>query len=298
MISSSLISFILSLIAYYLPNWKSVQLRSTSVPISISEDNPIDPLIRSEVDKYYDILYRRGEIHSYGLLTRCIAGGECGRNLLPSFHEINYGLCHNVKFHHQCIFSKSLFSLKKCTCQRPSYINITRILLNIILTIQILFIFVNLLRLYCHHCQTSSLSDIRFRIIAIVSTLFSTVFLILIIIQQNNNRRTEPLEFFHAMHHYYSRTQIYKFSNDLELIIKQIKQDLDINLGVSYICIMFTLVLTFICFLISSTVEINPRSKVDDDEKISEHNAVLMQAPAVERFIPFEHIQFTRQTRV
>jgi hypothetical protein len=56
----SLISFILSLIAYYLPNWKTIQLRSTFVPITLSDNHPMDPLIRGEVDKYIEILYRRG----------------------------------------------------------------------------------------------------------------------------------------------------------------------------------------------------------------------------------------------
>jgi hypothetical protein len=56
----SLISFILSLIAYYLPNWKYIQLPSTFIPLLLSENNPMDPLIRGEVDKYIDILYHRG----------------------------------------------------------------------------------------------------------------------------------------------------------------------------------------------------------------------------------------------
>lgn len=56
----SSISFILSLIAYYLPKWKYVQLRPTSLRTTNSEENQIDPLIRSEVDKYYDLLYHRG----------------------------------------------------------------------------------------------------------------------------------------------------------------------------------------------------------------------------------------------
>lgn len=57
----SLISFILSLIAYHLPNWKYVQLRPTFTPSILTDNNPMDPLIRGEVDKYIDILYRRGK---------------------------------------------------------------------------------------------------------------------------------------------------------------------------------------------------------------------------------------------
>lgn len=58
----SLISFILSLIAFYLPNWKSVQLRPSSLSIISSKDTPMDPLIRSEIEKYTNILYRPGRI--------------------------------------------------------------------------------------------------------------------------------------------------------------------------------------------------------------------------------------------
>ncbi|CAF2513432.1 unnamed protein product [Rotaria sp. Silwood2] len=292
-----MISFILSLIAYSLPNWKHVQLRSTSIPTIISENNQIDPLIRSEVDKYYDVLYRRGGTHSYGLLSRCIAESKCGRNLLPSYHETNYGLCHNIKHHNQCIFSNSL-SVKKCTCQKPSYISITHTLLILILILQVLFISVNLLRLYCHHCQTSSLNDVPFRLIGIILTLISLLFLIIIIIQQNSNRFIEPLEFFQSMHRHYLRTQIYKFSSDLHLIIKQLEHDLDIRFGISYICIIFVLIITFICFITSSTVEIKTVSKFDEDEKINEQNPILIEAPPIERFAPFEQTRFTRQTKV
>lgn len=162
----------------------------------------------------------------------------------------------------------------------------------------ILFIFINLLRLYCHRCQMSSLSDIRFRLIAILSTLFSLLFLVLIIIQQNINLRQEPLEFFQAMYNHYLRTQIYKFSNDLDSIMKQMEQELDINFGASYICIVFVLIFTFICFLISLVVEIKSISKYNEDGKIDEDNSLVIQAPQIQRFIPFEQIQFTRQTRV
>ena len=65
----SLISFILSLTAFYLPYWKSVQLRSTSLlPGVTSDENQMDPLIRGEVEKYTEILYRRGKILSFKIL--------------------------------------------------------------------------------------------------------------------------------------------------------------------------------------------------------------------------------------
>jgi hypothetical protein len=58
----SLISLILSLIAFHLPNWKYIQLRSTFTPSILLDNHPMDPLIRGEVEKYIDILYRRGNI--------------------------------------------------------------------------------------------------------------------------------------------------------------------------------------------------------------------------------------------
>lgn len=56
----SLTSFILSLIAFHLPNWKYIQLRSTFTPPTLLDNNPMDPLIRSEVEKYINKLYHRG----------------------------------------------------------------------------------------------------------------------------------------------------------------------------------------------------------------------------------------------
>jgi riboflavin transporter FmnP len=53
----SSMSFILSLIAFYLPNWKYIQRRSSI----ISSD--MDPLIRGEAEKYNDLLYRRGSFY-------------------------------------------------------------------------------------------------------------------------------------------------------------------------------------------------------------------------------------------
>ncbi len=244
----------------------------------------------------YSIL---GDTHSFGLSTHCITGGDCGQNLLPSFHETNYKLCHSIKFHHQCIFSNSLSLSKKCSCQKPSYINTIHTLLILIIILEILFLIVNILRLsrrfrYC-------LNDIHLRLIAIVLSLFSFIFLITIIIQQNNNRLNEPLEFFQSMHRHYSGEQINSFSTNLELILKQIEQNLDIHLGASYICIIFILILTLITFLTSSTVEIKTLSTFDEDEKKNfEQNHQLIHSPLLrdERFIPSEQIRFLRQTKV
>ena len=63
----SLTCFILSLIALHLPRWKTIQLRSTYQPLITVDQHSMDPLIRSEVEKYVDVLYRRGNsfvVHS------------------------------------------------------------------------------------------------------------------------------------------------------------------------------------------------------------------------------------------
>jgi hypothetical protein len=174
----------------------------------------------------------------------------------------------------------------------------THTLLIIIIILEILFFIVNILRLSHRRCYC--LNDIQLRLTAIISSLFSFVFLIIIIIQQNNNRLNEPLEFFQSMHRHYSRIQIYTFSNNLELILKRIEQDLDIRLGASFICIIIILILTLFSFLTSSTVEIKLLStSFDEDEKRnSEQNHQLIYPPRTERFIPSEQIRFTRQTKV
>jgi len=100
------------------------------------------------------------------------------------------------------------------------------------------------------------------------------------------------------MRQHYSRKQIYSFSQDLELILKRIEQNLDINLGASYICIILILILTIISFFTSSTVEIKIPSTSDENEKKNEHHHILLSPPPVERFIPYEQIHFTRQTKV
>lgn len=56
----SSISFTLSLIAFFLPNWKYIQFRTTSLSASSSEDHLMDPLIRNARNQYTDLLYRLG----------------------------------------------------------------------------------------------------------------------------------------------------------------------------------------------------------------------------------------------
>jgi len=271
----------------------------------------MDPLIRGEVDKYIDILYHRGEIHSFGLLTHCIVGNECGQNYLPSFHETNYGLCHNINFHRQCIFPNIVLPTNdiKCTCQQPSYVKIIHKLLIFLIILQILFVIVNILRLCRRYCKNNCLNDIQLRLLSLISSLLSLVFLIIIIVQYNENRLNEPLEFFESMRRHYSRIQIYTFSKDLESIIQQVENALDIRLGASFICILIILILTSISFLTSITVEIKlpstPSSLTpnDDDEKKHYHyqnhnNHMVIESTTLERFVPSEQIRFTRQTKV
>ena len=100
------------------------------------------------------------------------------------------------------------------------------------------------------------------------------------------------------MRKYYSRVQIYAFSNDLQLVIKQIENDLNINVGASYICMIFVLIFTIISFLTSSTVEIKILPISDEDESKNEQNHILLSPPPIERFVPSEQIRYTRQTKV
>jgi hypothetical protein len=240
-------------------------------------------------------------------------GNECGRNYLPSFHETNYGLCHNINSHRQCIFSNTLLTNNdlKCTCQQPSYAKIIHKLLIFLIILQILFIIVNILRLCRHYCIKHCLNDIQLRLISLISSLFSLVFLIIIILQYNGNRLNEPLEFFESMRRHYSRIQIYPFSKDLESIIKQIQGALDIRVGASFICILIILILTLISFLTSITVEIKISSissssltyNDDNDEKKiyryqNHNNHISIEPTKLERFVPSEQIRFTRQTKV
>lgn len=59
----SLISFISFTLAFYFPNWKHIKLPD-DFKIIINQNNRhyIDPLLRGEIEKYIEFLYRRGEI--------------------------------------------------------------------------------------------------------------------------------------------------------------------------------------------------------------------------------------------
>ena len=87
----SLASFVLSVIALNLPSWKSIQLRSSFVPVVAVDHNPMDPLIRGEVNKYIDSLYRRGkrteDIRRYHLLPFIPRRNPCVRSANPLYQR-------------------------------------------------------------------------------------------------------------------------------------------------------------------------------------------------------------------
>lgn len=326
----SLITFILSLIALHLPKWKSIQLRTTFRPIIIFDHQPMDPLIRGEVEKYIGVLYRRGnpfslrktsavcfscllwsgEKHSFGLSTHCLVGGRCGRNLLPTFDEINYSLCHHIDAYQQCLSSELLTNSHegKCRCEQPDYLKIIHKFLISLILLQIVFFCVNALRLCRRHCSKHCLNDIQLRLISLISSLVSLLFLIIIIIQHTSHRRHEPLQFFEAMRQHYSRIQIYTFSKDLESILQQIEHALDVRMGGSFLCVLLNLVLTFTTFLTSITVEMKSSSASpsltlnDEEEKRHYHSSsrphTSIDSVPSDRFVPSEQIRYARQTKV
>ena len=283
------------------------------------DNNPIDPLVRGEVDKFLELLYRRGETHSFGLAIHCITDGRCGRNALPSFHENDYSLCHNINSHRQCIFSDILSPIHdlKCTCQSPSYIRIINRLLLVLILLEFLFFLWNILRLTRHYCLKYCLNDVQLRLLSLLSALFILIFLLIIIAQSNNNRLHEPLEFLESMRRHYSRIQIYAFSKDLEVIIEQIVNSLEIRHGASFICMIIVFIFTLIAFVASISVEIKidstttatpssppsllpVRNEKDDGKKFFRYENPLPRPTITtnERFIPSEHIQYGRQTKV
>ena len=251
-----------------------------------------------------------GEIHSFGLLTHCINGNTCGRNSLPSFDEKNYGLCHNINSHRQCMSFNQLLSPndQKCTCQQPSYVKIIHKSLIFLIFFQILFLLINTVRLTRQYCVKHCLNDIQLRLISLISSLFALLFLIIIIIQFNGHRLNEPLEFLESMRRHYSRVQIYTFSKDLEAIIQQIENALEVRSGTSFISLVIVLILTLISLFTSVTVEIKlpPPLPPNDDEHRKDspyqnhnhHHRPIIRPLTTERFIPSEHNRYTRQTKV
>ena len=325
----SLISFVLSLIGFYLCHWKHVQVRSTFIPPLASDIQQLDPLIRSEAEKYIDTLYRPGrqrvfrlttrcalpvgERHSMGLSTHCLNDSVCGRNLLPVFHKSNYALCHNINYYRQCISSSEAPSNDKCACERPEYMSTAYTLLLATIMCHVAFLLVNTLRLARFYYHLSLIDDIPLRLAAIVATVFSSLFVVVILIQQHTYRDHEPLQFFEIMRAHYSRMQIYKFSNDLEFVVRQLQARLDVRFGASYTCLVLMLVLTVIAFGASSTVEIklSPTVGQDDENDGEEEEEIAsvderkqtprrspIDAHMDDYFVPSEPVRFKRQTKV
>jgi hypothetical protein len=161
--------------------------------------------------------------------------------------------------------------------------------------IEALFLLANVLRLYGH---LPCLNDIQLRLVAIISTLLSSIFLLVIIIQHSSNRLHEPLIYFETMREHYSHRQIYPFTHDVDLIIERITSSLDVQSGASYICIVLIFIFTIVSFFTSSTVEIKAAVTFDDEEKKIEQDPVLIPSTMTDRFVPYEHIRFSRQTKV
>lgn len=316
----NVISFILSLIAFYIPYWKFIQLRSTfSLSMLTIDENEVDPLIRGELEKYTELLYRRGkrfiirlfvlsshhlilisgDQHRFGLIPHCILNNDCGTNRLLTYSDENYEYCHNVKSHHECIFSDSISSTsfsEKCLCQKPFYMKLSSILLIFIIVLQGLFLFSNFLRL-CRR-QFYFYKDLPLRILNIVIHFFICLFLLIILIEQNRNRLREPLEFFQSMHRHYSRIQIYSFANNLELILKQLEQDFHVHFGPSYICLIIILIATSIAFITSTLVEIKLPSEFEQETKTTFPTNRNYPLPRIKRFPPDDDSQYPRQTKV
>ena len=326
----SCVSFLLSLFALNYSKWKTVELKSNFHSPIVGDHHPLDPLIRGEVEKYVEILYRRGtvsieslyfwtkwnvdlilgESHSFGLTTHCLQAGPCGMNLLPTFDELHYSLCHSIHAYHQCIYSShSMVNHDgKCRCEIPSYANIIHTLLLISIFLESILSLVNLLRLCRQRFNRLCCNDIQLRLISMVSGLFSFLFLLAILIQHQSHRFDEPLEFFESMRHHYSRIQIYSFSKDLDIVLRQIEETLQVKLGASYFYVLFSFLFIIFAMLTSITIEIKTPSSSssltfqDDFEENNVHPQTLPETSfnsmTSERFVPSEQIRYTRQTKV
>lgn len=187
---------------------------------------------------------------------------------------------------------------EKCTCRQPSYISTIRVLLTISMLADGVFLLANILRLYRR--RSSCFNDIQMRLTAIISALLSSIFLLTVIIQHNNNRLYEPLVYFETMREHYSHRQIYAFTQDLDLIIRQIVGSLNVDSGSSFIGVILTFIFMTVSFFTSSSVEIKLPTTFDDEEKKVEYDHTQTHPPGTltDRFVPYEHIRFPRQTKV
>jgi hypothetical protein len=193
---------------------------------------------------------------------------------------------------------ESIVSNDRCNCDKPSYVNTISSLIWIVCPCQIVFFLVNFLRLCRQKYRLVYLDDIQLRLIAVVSALFSLIFLIVILVQQTTHRFDEPLAFFETMHRHYSRLQIYTLSNDIEFIRQHIQTHIDVRLGLAYLSMIFVLILTLIGLLASSMIDMKILPKFDDNNYSRSSEKMSRMSNLVEHSISSEPMQFTRQTRV
>ncbi|CAF0934611.1 unnamed protein product [Didymodactylos carnosus] len=287
----SLLAFIFNIIALLSPYWKFVRLHPQQNLQII--DNHIDPLIRAEVEKFFDLMHHR-DTHYFGLYKHCLQyttpkkllntvsssqQTKCGHNYVPVFNDNDFEICHSVERHRYCIFHStstddselSQESLAKCQCNSPNYISVSKVLLTLTIIFLSIGILINILRLWSMK-QKLLINDIQLRLLSIISSLFIILFSIIIITYQNSNKKYETLEFFDSLRRHYSRIQIYKFSNHLTTIIERFEQILDIKLGSSFMLVTFGLSFAFIAFLLSAVVEIKPLKLTVTTNKNSKSN--------------------------
>ena len=251
LICSSL-SLIFTSISYSIPRWKFV-----SLPTNFSFSHPLDPLIRSELEKYLRHLYQPGEIHSIGLTRHCLSTGQCGENSLPTFDLSEFARCQNIHYHRQCLFfQRTIDSDEQCRCETPVYIHLIRTLMISLLICQGFSFLFNIIRLARQKYQLDFLDDIKLRLVTLVSSFLSSIFPLIIIIQTNLHRFDEPLEFFQMMFRHYSHLQINSFTRDIQIIIEDLEKHFHFHFGFCYIIMFFVWIFSFISFVCSSTVEI------------------------------------------
>ncbi|CAF0853488.1 unnamed protein product [Didymodactylos carnosus] len=281
----SLLAFIFNVIALLSPYWKSVHLHEQQ-NLQIVDDH-IDPLIRAEVEKFFDVMYH-SDTHYFGFYKHCTRSTKssttkqtkCGHNYVPVFNDADFEICHSVERHHYCIFHALSFddnelsqkSLSKCQCSSPSYISVSKMLLTLAVIVLSVCILVNILRLL-NMRRKLFVNDMQLRLLSIICSLFILLFSIIILAYQHSNKKYETLEFFDSLRRHYSQIQIYKFSSHLTTIIERFEQILVIKLGSSFTLATLALLFTFIAFLSSAMVEIKTSklTSTNTNSKLSEY---------------------------
>ena len=219
------------------------------------------------------------------MFDHCVTTDPCGRNLLPKFSPLNYAHCHHLDAHRQCFSTASIPSRTNlCQCEKATYVKIISTLIVIIFVSQLIFLLVNILRLYRQRYQWTCPDDIQLRLIALISALFSSIFSLIILIQHHLHRFIEPLEFLESMRRHYSQAQISSFANDLDFLIQQIQSSMDIHRGSSFYSMIFVFIFSLMTLLTSSMVEIKVKSS-DDEEAEEEDYYQTTHDLSKERFL-------------